>query len=447
MLTSLLKTALCTSLILSFGTANAGGPPSDFLFTNVDIFNGKSDVLLEEHQVLVSGNKIVKIGKNIDKPDTAVIIDGTGKTLMPGIIEAHGHPGSPTTPNKILGDTDWMYIGLSAAADLKTYIDAGWTTVRAVGGGPTYGIQRAVDEGIVPGPRIYPSGMFISQTSGHADFRRFADPHPDDLSEKPFWNKYYGHIADGTAEVRQAVREELRKGAVHIKMMAGGGVTSQYDPLHTTQYSLEEMKAAVEAADDWGAYVMVHAYTDKAVNRALDAGVKVIEHGQLMTEQTAERMAKEDVFLSTQAFAAASDVAGQLMKAEGPKSYGKWQSVNEGFKNSIKYAVKHNVKIAFGTDLWGDATPYITQEFATRQAFFSNYEILRQATSVNGELVALTGVLNPYDEGPLGVIEEGAYADILLVNGNPVEDLTPLIYPEEGIALIMKNGEVYKNKL
>jgi len=415
------------------------------LITNVNIFDGRSEKLITGGEVLIENNLIKQVGKSVQAEDDATVIDGGGRTLMPGIIEAHGHPGLPIPPSRMIGDADFMYIGAAAVEDARIYMDHGWTTVRCAGG-PSNGVKKAIDEGIVPGPRIYPSGMFISQTSGHGDFRRYNDPHPNELAELPFWNKYFGHIADGVPEVRRAVREELRKGAVHIKMMAGGGVTSLYDPLHTSQYSLEEFQAGVEAAEDWGTYVMVHAYTERAVSRAVEAGAKVIEHGQLMTEETAKKMAENGVWLSTQAWAAASPTAGELMKAEGPITYGKWQTVNEGFEASLRYAKKYGIKVAFGNDMWGDATPNIAQEFIARQPYFSNVEILRQATSVNGELLQLTGPLNPYAEGPIGVIEAGAYADMILVDGNPIEDL--VVLTDTGrIDLVMKNGKVYKNTL
>ncbi|MCP4408267.1 MAG: amidohydrolase family protein [Gammaproteobacteria bacterium] len=416
--------------------------PHQTLFINVHVFYGLNEERLENANVLVDGNLIKEVSAGTNAPGASVI-DGGGRTLMPGIIEAHGHPGLPVPPSQMIGDVDWMLIGAAAVEDAKTYIDHGWTTVRDTGG-PSYGIKKAIDEGLVPGPRIYPSGMMISQTSGHGDFRRYADSHPNSTSELPFWNKYFAHIADGLPEVRRAVREELRKGAVHIKLMAGGGVTSLFDPLHTTQYSLEEMQAAVEAAEDWGTYVMVHAYTDRAVSRAVEAGVKAIEHGQLATEDTAKLMAENGVWLSTQAWAAASDTAGELMEAEGPITYGKWQTVNEGFEASLRYAEQYGIKVAFGTDMWGDATPNIAQEFIARQPYFSNIDILRQATSINGELMQLTGSLNPYPEGPLGVIQPGAYADILLIDGNPIEDLEIMTYTDR-VDLVMKDGVIYKN--
>jgi imidazolonepropionase-like amidohydrolase len=422
--------------------------PLQTLFTNVNIFNGTEDKLYENHSVLVEGNLIKAISTGeIETNGNATVIDGQGKTLMPGIIEAHGHLGLPIPPASIGTDEDWQYVALKSSVVAKEYLDHGWTTVRDAGG-MVSGIKKAIDEGVIVGPRVYSSGMFISQTSGHGDFRRFGEPHPSTLTVKPFFFRYYGHLADGVPEVRRASREELRKGAVHLKLMAGGGIASTYDPLHTTQFSVEEIKAAVDAAADWGTYVMVHAYTDKAVARAVEAGVKVIEHGQLMTEDTAIEMAKKNVWLSTQVFYAITEPTAEQINAVGDVGYNKWKSVSDGTAASIKLAKKHGIKIAFGTDLWGPAMAVgIANEFIARKEFFSNIEILKQATSINGELLRLTGKLNPYPQGPIGVIEKGAYADILVVDGNPLDEIEVLTKPKENIKVIMKDGVVYKNTL
>jgi len=406
------------------------------LFTNVNIFDGKSEKLSMGQDVLVEGNLIKQIGKGLTARAGATGIKGNGRTLMPGIIEAHGHIGLPFYPGRVLGDEDWQYIGAKTTVTAQFFLDQGWTTVRDVGG-PVAGIKKAIDEGAVSGPRIYPSGMFISQTSGHGDFRRFADPHPSQIVELPFFNRYFGHIADGVPEVLRATREELRKGSVHIKLMAGGGMASQYDPIHTTQYTLDEMRAAVNAAADWGTYVMVHAYTDQAISRAIDAGVKVIEHGQLMTEETAKKMADKGVWLSTQVAFVATPPTAEAIKAFGQASYLKWKRVNDGLKTSIAFAKKYKIKFAFGTDLFGDALPRLTTEFTARKEYFSDSEILRQATSINGELLTLTGELNPYPDGPLGVIEVGAYADLLLIEGNPLENIELLTDPGKNLKVIM----------
>ena len=423
--------------------------PASVLFTNVNVFNGIDDRLYEDHSVLVVGNLIKSISsEQITPPENTTVIDGEGMTLMPGIIEAHGHVGLPISPGEIGTTQDWQYAAIRTTGVAKRYLDHGWTTVRDVGG-MVSGIKKAIDEGHVPGPRIYPSGMYVSQTSGHGDFRRYSDPHPNTMTDTPFFYQYYGHIADGVPEVQRAVREELRKGAVHIKVMAGGGISSAYDPIHTSQYSLAELQAAVEAAADWGTYVLVHAYTDKSVLRSIDAGVKVIEHGQLITEETARKMAEKDVWLSTQVlYATEEPTPEQIAAAGGETAYLKWKSVSDGTSTSIALAKKYGIKIAFGTDLWGPAMDVgIANEFMARKPFFSNAEILSQATSQNGELLQLTGPLNPYPDGPIGVIVVGAYADVLLVDGNPLENIEIMLDPNENLAVIMKDGEIYKNML
>ena len=463
-------------------------PSEVTLFKNVLVFNGV-DEELQDVDVLVVKNKIVAIAEDIPNAGTyeldadtgfhkevvpaigpayrggytvlrknlegeqekvqvpVTVIDGGGRTLMPGIIGGHEHVGLPVSPGELTGlDYDWQYLAAASAAGAKFYLDRGWTTLREAGG-PSEGLRRAIDQGLIPGPRIYTAMQYISQTSGHGDMRSgYAAPHPNDLPIEPWANQEFFRLADGVPEVRRAVRESLRRGAVHIKVMAGGGISSQYDPLHTMQYSVEEMRAAVDAAADWGTYVMVHAYTDETVQRAIEAGVKVIEHGQLITEETAKLMAEKDVWLSIQIAFLGEEPTPEQVALFGEVTAAKFRRVQEGVATAIEYAQKHGVKIAFGTDLFGPRLPEITKEFTYRQKYFSNVEILRQATSINGELLQLTGPLNPYADGPLGVIKKGAYADILLIDGNPIEKLELLTDPAN-IDLIMKDGRIYKNTL
>lgn len=416
------------------------------LFTNVHVFDGTNERRIENASVLIRGNLIATVSTEAINAEGAQVIDGGGRTLMPGIIEGHGHIGLPVPLDKITEQVDWQYLGIGAAVNARIYLMNGWTTVRDVGG-PAFGIKKAVDEGLVPGPRIYPSGRFVSQTSGHGDARAgHASPHPNDLPVEPWANREFFALADGVPEVLRATREELRKGAVHIKMMAGGGISSQYDPIHTSQYLPDEMKAAVDAAADWGTYVMVHAYTDASVRRAIEAGAKVIEHGQLMTDKTARLAAKNDVWLSTQIAFLGEPPTPEQVAIFGEAVAAKFNQVREGVETSIKFAKKYDIKIAFGTDLWGPRLPEINNEFEYRSRYFSNFEVLQQATSLNGELLRLTGPLNPYPEGPIGVIEEGAYADIILVEGNPLDNVKILV-DAENIDLVMKDGVVYKNML
>jgi imidazolonepropionase-like amidohydrolase len=255
----------------------------------------------------------------------------------------------------------------------------------------------------------------------------------------------YTLLADGPAEVRRATRESLRQGATQIKVMAGGGISSDYDPIDTTQYSIEELRAAVESAEDWNTYVAVHAYTDAAVNRSLDAGVKVIEHGHLVSEKTLKRIKSEGAFLSSQSFG----FVRIFMKGNEDLSNTKAGQVMAGTDSLMNNAKKLGIPVAFGTDAVGSMRAYEAgiKEFGYRLRWFDSLEILKQATSHNAKLLMLTGPRNPYQKGPLGVIKPGAYADLLIVDGDPLTDIKVLEEPAKNIQLIMKDGRIYKNNL
>lgn len=283
----------------------------------------------------------------------------------------------------------------------------------------------------------------ISQTSGHGDFRT-----PEEKSRR-FGGKIsagellgFGFIADGRDEVLTATRENLRSGATQIKLMAGGGAASDYDPLDVAQYTLDELKAAVEAADDWGTYVTVHAYTPKAVRRAIDAGVKCIEHGQLLDEATMKLLADNGIWLSLQALGEAPQTAPQLVRE-------KKHSVVEGTANAFKWAKKYKIKLAFGTDYMFNPAGNKNQnlDYLKLKEWLTPFEILKMATYDNAQLLALCGLRNPYMTGKLGLIEEGAYADMILVDGNPLTDLSVIGDPGKYFVLIMKDGIIYKNTI
>ena len=424
--------------------AAAPPPPALTLIRNVKAWDGTSDKAVAGMNVLVEGRLIKAVGGSELAAEGATVIDGGGRTLIPGIIDAHAHLALPMNPKEIhLNDPGYVAALSVKAAGIM--LNRGWTTARDVGG-PSQGLARAIDEGIVDGPRVYPSAMFISQTSGHGDLRPLTDPHPNMGGAVNPQVLRYALLADGPAEVRRAVRESLRQGAVQIKVMAGGGISSDYDPIDTTQYSVEEMRAAVEAAADWNTYVTVHAYTDAAVNRALDAGVKVIEHGHLITESTLKRLKADGAYLSSQSFGFVRIFAAQAQATErGRKS----QSVMEGVDSLMTTAKKLGVPVAFGTDTFGSFRAYEAgvKEFGYRLRWFDSLEILKQATSVNARLLALTGPRNPYPEGPLGVIKPGAYADLLIVAGDPLTDVRVLEDHANNIRLIMKDGRIYKNTL
>jgi imidazolonepropionase-like amidohydrolase len=364
---------------------------------------------------------------------------------MPGLIDAHVHLALVRSPMEIRNEYDWMYVGSVSGDEARRMLFRGFTTVRDAGG-PVLGLARAIDEGLIPGPRIYPSGAFITQTAGHGDWRN-----RNELSA--YWsgdvNMFerlgWALISDGVDEVMKATRENLRVGAAQIKVMAGGGISSVFDPLESTQYTLAELSAAVKAAADWGTYVLVHAYTSEAIERALQAGVKSIEHGQLINGPTMALLAEKGAFLSSQVYINKlfRNFAG-LTEHQRAKA----RRVVEGLDNEMRLAKKHNVKMAFGTDLFPGRETMAQQnkEFGARSEWFAPGEILRQATSVNAELLALSGPRNPYP-GKLGVIEENAYADLLIVDGNPLEDIRVLEDPKDNLRLIMKDGQIYKNTL
>jgi imidazolonepropionase-like amidohydrolase len=310
-------------------------------------------------------------------------------------------------------------------------------------GGPVFGLKRAIDEGIVPGPRIYPSGAFVSQTSGHGDFRQQNDLHAQ-FGGQRFAMERKGHtyIVDGVPLVQAAVRENLRHGASQIKLMVGGGYASQTDPIESIQLSFDEIKAAVDAAADFGTYVAVHVYTPQGANRAIDAGVKVIEHGQLLDEKTLERMEDEGIWLSTQPFTVCNEP--QLNDVSNAKLAVVCKGTEFVYKAIKKFP---KLKVTYGTDIFNDPVN-IENEIkwmGRLSKWHSPGEILIMATGTGGELLKLSGIRNPYP-GDLGVVKEGAFADLLLVDGNPLEDIA-VIGELDKLKLIMKDGQIYKNTL
>lgn len=432
------------------------------LFTNVDIFNGKENKLYEDYNVLVVDNKISKISDERIKAPDVTVIDGQGKTLMPGLIDGHAHVMINYNFGDIETNKDLTDISIHATQVAKRYLDDGFTTVRDMGG-PAFGLAREIDAGNIYGPRIYPSGAFISQTSGHGDFRDRADAgftpkSAGDLSN--FERMGIGAVADGVPEVLRATRTNLRNGATQIKIMAGGGGSSRFDPIDTTQYSVDETCAIVEAAADWGTYVAAHTFNDRAVNRLLDCGVKTFEHGFFINDDTMKRIAKEGGYVVPQMWGLSPDLAKNPlmpkeklpMVAELQKAYGDYG----------KRLLDNGVKVVFASDYVGadsDAERARRYEIYWRtKAFGSNYEVLKQMTSIAGEMIEMSGPRNKVT-AKLGVIEEGAIADILLVDGNPLKDIsvlgaTPQWFdadPEykqiDTIQIVMKDGVIYRNTL
>jgi imidazolonepropionase-like amidohydrolase len=415
------------------------------LFQNVRIFDGRSSVLSVPSNVLVKDGTIERISANpiaVDANANVRTIVAGGHVLMPGLIDAHWHAFMAATPQMVLMTADPNYLQIVAVRQAEATLMRGFTTVRDLGG-PVFGLKRAIDEGVTIGPRIYPSGAFISQTSGHGDFRfSFEVPRVPGGPLSHSEAEGIAAIADSPDEVRLRAREQLRQGASQIKLMAGGGVASPYNPIESTQYTEPEIRAAVEAADKWGTYVTVHAYTPRAIRQALAAGVKCIEHGQLIDEPTAKLLADNGIWWSLQPLLDDEDAP----PLANPVSQKKALEVFAGTDNAYKLARKYNVKTAFGTDILFDA------RLATRQGailakmvrWYTPAETLKMATADNGELMALSGFINPYP-GKLGVVEEGAIADLLLVDGNPLENIKLVADPDRNFLVIMKGGTIYKD--
>jgi imidazolonepropionase-like amidohydrolase len=416
------------------------------LFQNVRIFNGKGGSLSAPSSVLVKGNVIERISTApiVAEPGVTVIAGG-GRTLMPGLIDAHWHAMlvRSTPAETIFGDVG--YLNLVAGAEATDTLMRGFTTVRDMGG-PSFGLKRAIDRGIVPGPRIYPSGAMLTVTGGHGDFRQLSEL-PRIVGGPLSRMEQIGGsmVVDSPDEVRLRTREQLMQGASQVKLTAGGGVASPFSPLDVSTFTLEELRAAVEAAENWGTYVAVHAYTPAAIQRSIEAGVKCIEHGHLMDEDTAKLMAEKGIWLSTQPFLEDEDM---IPLPPGSSEQEKQMEVISGTDKVYALAKKYKIKTAFGTDT------LFSKALANRQGaqlaklvrWYTPAEVLTMATSVNAELLQLSGLRNPYP-GTLGLVQEKAFADLLLVEGNPLENINLLADPAKNFKVIMKDGRVYKNTL
>jgi imidazolonepropionase-like amidohydrolase len=420
-------------------------PEPAVLFNNVRIFDGKSAALSAPSNVLVRDNLISKISTDpIPIDDTNVTtIDGRGRTLMPGLIDVHWH-AMLARPNPVVAlSSDIGYLNLLAGAEATATLLRGFTTIRDMGG-PVFGLKRAIDEGLLPGPRIYPSGAVITITGGHGDFRALSEL-PRTLGTLSRVEQMgAAAVADSPDEVRKRAREQLMQGAAQIKLTAGGGVASPFSPLDVVTFTEDELRAAVEAAGNWGTYVTTHAYTPESIQRSIAAGVKCIEHGHLMDEQTAKLMAEKGIWLSTQPFL---DEGGEGGAAQlGPAEQAKMKQVIDGTDNVYRLAKKYHLKTAFGTDILFSAREAEQQgnRLTLLARWYTPAEALIMATSTNAELLSLSGLRNPYP-GKLGVVEEGALADLLLVDGNSLENLNLVGDPAKNFNLIMKDGKIYKN--
>jgi imidazolonepropionase-like amidohydrolase len=479
-------------------------PSEVTLFKNVNIFDGKSEALKEGYDVLVVRNLIKKIAEDIPssgsyeldvtsggvkkihvpsgydsntytiniKTDDAKtekkqvkvkIIDGDGRTLMPGLIEGHGHlQMNGTSLADIENNRNWEELAIRSAAKAKMALMSGFTTWRDAGGMGA-GLKKSIDAGIVDGPRIYPAGAFIGPTGSHADFRNFTTPNETVYGANSAGSRLgMTFTADGVDMIKTGARQNFMQGATQIKIMSSGGVASAFDPWQLDAYSAEEIQAAVEIADAYGSYVMSHAYSKKSIIRCLENGVKTLEHTFMFDGDVAKLMEEKGAYMTTNMHAFSPELGKIEAISSSPASARKAATAQAAFVDFIDNVNKYQPKFGFNADCvgFGDSCKKQTDhEIFLSAKFLGNHFALKSMTSVNGEMVALSGdVLNPYFEGPLGVVEEGAYADLLLVDGNPLEDITVIggsekwfdAPPRDGIEtmrVIMKDGRIYKNTL
>jgi imidazolonepropionase-like amidohydrolase len=441
---------LITVLLNASLAADKKEAPSQTLVTNVNIFDGFSDKLAQNMSVLIEGNHIVKVASSIEAP-SATVIDGGGRTMTPGLIDMHSHVtfNTPEGTNTFAYEWDFGGAGAMAAQALRDdYLMKGITSSRDIAGN-SRGIANAIERNLLIGPRLYTSGGVLSHTGGHGDWGAKNDSEPTDYGVVI----QQSYIVDGRDEVIRASRRNFRGGADFTKIMAGGGVSSIFDPLEILGATKEEMEAAVEIATDYGSYVAIHAYHDKSYNRALDAGVRSFEHGFLVTEPTVKRMAEkgQDIvwsfqcYMSIQVFAAGYDGMPEFFTHEQKL---KGVTVGEGAVKAAKMMKQHGVFTIGGADMFGPGLIDKIKEDITCnvKAGFTPAEALKHWTGNAGIVLKWSGPLDPYPTYAIGTIKPDAYADILLWDGNPLENID-LILNEEKLNLIMKDGKIYKNTL
>lgn len=422
----------------------AADEPAQLLITNVKIFNGTSGKLISGRDVVLKGNRIEKIAKAGTVSGIDTVIDGKNGFLTPGLIDSHSH-ATMGVDEGVYMTGDQAFVQVHSAVELGEMLMRGVTTMRDAAGN-TFGLKKAVDQGLIKGPRIYPSGAMISQYSGHGDFR---PQNPQALPKE--WGGPLGpateggHImlANGVDQVTAATRQQLFLGATQIKVAVAGGVSSFTDPLFVIEYRPEEIRAAVDAARDYGTYVMAHSHSPKGVIRAVENGVLSIEHGSLLNEEAAKLMAEKGAV-----YIPSVQVLAQLKPIyTDPIRKAKLQEAFDGTDAAIKAAKKYGVMIGYGTDLLFSYEGRKDQlkDLGLRKQWFSSAEVMIQATGNGGKIVSMCGQRNPY--GKVGVIEEGAMADLLIYSSNPLDDVSIVEDYENNLKLIVKDGKVYKNTL
>jgi imidazolonepropionase-like amidohydrolase len=405
---------------------------SRYLLQHASVLDADRGELLRDRSVLVVGETIAQVGEGNWSAGEAEVIDVEGMTLMPGLIDAHVHVFAITADLPAMAEWSPSYVTARSIQLLRGMLSRGFTTVRDVAGAD-YGIAEAVQEGLIDGPRIIFGGKALSPTGGHGDMRNRGRRSSEDMSGSIGLNR----VCDGVTDVRVAARDEIRRGAHHIKLMLSGGIASPTDRIDSLQFSVEEIQAAVEEADAANIYVTGHAYTARAVSRGLEAGVRCIEHGNFMDEASIALFKKKDAFyvptLATYAVLAGQGPAAGLPAA----SVEKVEGVLEAGLRALELAHRHGLQIVYGTDLLGAMQVQQLSEFELRSQVQSPADIIRSATTVAARLLRL--------EGKVGTVAVGADADLLVVDGDPTREVSIWKEHERHLKLIMKQGRIYKD--
>jgi imidazolonepropionase-like amidohydrolase len=405
-------------------------------FKNFDMLDPEAGEVRGGYELVVEGEIIREVSAKPIQLANASVIDCGGRTLMPGLIDCHVHVVLSEVVIRNLENIPLTLMTARTAVLMRRMLDRGFTSVRDTGGAD-WGLKEATDKWLLPGPRLFIAGRAIGPTGGHSDARRRTDLGARCQCCNAM--AFSMGIADGVSEVRRAVREEMRQGCDQVKIMMSGGVASPYDPLDSLQFSVDEVVAAVEEARAFGRYVCAHAYTPQAITRAAHAGVRTIEHGNLIDEASAKLMADKGMFL------VANLVTYFEMKKHAAE-YGmnsdmlaKNDLVIEGALKSLEICKRHGVPVAYGTDLLGQLQVAQSEEFTLRAEVLSPAEIVRSATTIGAQIVRM--------QGKIGCLKPGAFADLLVVDGNPLKNLK--LFQEEGqhLSVIMKGGRFHKNRL
>ena len=432
--------AAVAALVMPALAAAQDEAPARTLFTNVAVWDGTSEALQPGMNVLIEGNKVAQISADAISAAGATVVEGNGRTLMPGLIDMHTHVMFPQ--GLPAHETEWVAAssGMMARETFELYLKMGFTTLRDMCGPANIAKARAA--GVISGPRFYSSGGCLGTTGSHTDWGTGTDQLGDVSNHMRSLNSW---VVNSPDEMRAAARQNFRDGATFLKVMVGGGVASAFDPLESMTITIPELEAAVEVAESFDSFVCIHVYHAAHIEAAIDAGVRCIEHGFLMDEGTMRKMVREDIVLSAQAFmsyTAFQDPAG--IPGFGPEQVAKGIMVNKGADQMFAWAAEHEVDMFAGSDMFTyDAVPNATANITQLARWFTPVQALRASTSTAGKWLMNTGPKNPYKEAQLGTLVEGSYADVILVDGNPLDDLSILDDYANVIDYVMVDGDVY----